>query len=101
MAPTTRAENRNKHPGYIDLSKPPRSTQLPSKAKSQLERDTIVNDIAALKGQLRTKQQLSMKLAYQPPGPSQEKQSRSQSVHRQDSSGQQGMSHFTHPLTKY
>ena len=44
------------------------------KAKSQLEQDTIVNDIAALEAQLHTKQQQLRSMASQPPGPSQGKQ---------------------------
>ena len=76
MAPTTRADNKNKHPGYCVSSKPPQTTQSPSKmkAKSQLEQDTIVNDIAALEAQLHTKQQQLRSMASQPPGPSQGKQ---------------------------
>jgi hypothetical protein len=90
MAPTTRADNKDKHPGYLVLSKAPQATQSPSKTKgmSQLEQDNIVKEIAALEDQLRTKQQQSRNLARQPPGPLHEKQMCSKPVHKQASSGQ-------------
>ena len=103
MAPTTRADNKDKHPGYLVLSKVPQTTQSPSKsrAKSQLEHETIIKDITVFEGQLYTKKRQSRSMASQPPGPLQEKQSHSQPVHEQCSSGQRCMSYPVYLLTMY
>ena len=95
MAPTTRADNRNKHPGYLVLSKAPLTSPPRTQVKSQLERDAIVNDIAALEDQLRTKQQQSRSVASQPPRPSHVKRPHSKLV-RDDFSSGPGASQLTH-----
>ncbi|KIM65632.1 hypothetical protein SCLCIDRAFT_8140 [Scleroderma citrinum Foug A] len=81
MAPTTRPQNKGKHPGLPDL--PRQTTQSPSKAKrkSNLEHNTIVKEVTTLEMELRMKQKQTQATARQPPGPTQDKQPRSQSAH--------------------
>ena len=100
MAPTTRADNKNKHPGYCVLSKAPSYSPSKTQERSQLERDNIVKDIEALEAQLRTKQQQSRSMARQPPGPSQVKQLHTDSVGQQHSMAGQGAFTSHTPMDK-
>jgi len=81
MAPTTRPQNKEKHPGIPDL---PVTRQPPSKpttkAKSKLECDVIISKVSALETKLLTQQRQTRAMARQPPGPSQDKQPHSQPV---------------------
>ena len=91
MAPTTQPQNKGKHPGLPDL--PRQTTQSPSKAKRKsnlVEHNTIVKEVTTLETELHTKQKQTRATAHQPPGPTQDKQPRSQSVHEPKLSEQKG-----------
>ncbi|KAI6107307.1 hypothetical protein EDD16DRAFT_1523351 [Pisolithus croceorrhizus] len=82
MPPTTRLQNKTKHPGLLDLpvvapaaTGPPGSRlQAKQKAKSKPEQDSITRQVAALEVDLLTQQQQARASAHQPPGPPQKKQ---------------------------
>ncbi|KAI6102380.1 hypothetical protein EDD16DRAFT_1525614 [Pisolithus croceorrhizus] len=82
MPPTTRQQNKTKHPGLLDLpvvapaaTGPPGSRlQEKQKAKSKPEQDSITRQVAALEVDLLTQQQQARASACQPPGPPQKKQ---------------------------
>ncbi|KAI5996695.1 hypothetical protein EDD15DRAFT_2194887 [Pisolithus albus] len=81
MPPTTRPQNKTKHPGLPDLpvvaqeaTLPPGSgsgAKLQLKAKSRNEHDTITKQVKAVEADLLTQWQQARSTARQPPGPSQ------------------------------
>ncbi|KAI6133914.1 hypothetical protein EV401DRAFT_1883083 [Pisolithus croceorrhizus] len=88
MPPTTRLQNKTKHPGLLDLpvvapaaTGPPGSRlQAKQKAKSKPEQDSVTRQVAALEVDLLTQQQQARASARQPPGPPQKKQPRAWST---------------------
>ncbi|KAI6097741.1 hypothetical protein EV401DRAFT_1895435 [Pisolithus croceorrhizus] len=88
MPPTTRLQNKTKHPGLLDLpvvapaaTGPPGSRlQAKQKAKSKPEQDSVTRQVAALEVDLLTQQQQARASAHQPPGPPQKKQPHAQST---------------------
>ena len=106
MAPTTRPQNKEKHPGIPNLpvtQQPPSKPTAPmSKAKSKLECNAIIRKVSALETKLLTQQRETRAMAHQPPGPSQDKWPRSQPVHGSNlQAGLEGKVQFTYLMTKY
>ncbi|KAI6020316.1 hypothetical protein BKA83DRAFT_20391 [Pisolithus microcarpus] len=106
MPPTTRPQNKTKHPGLLDLpvvapeaTGPPGSRlRAKQKAKSKPEQDTVTRQVAALEADLLTQQQQARASARQPPRPPQDKQPRAQSTmyRTKVSSGPEGTPYFAY-----
>ena len=94
MAPTTRPQNKGKHPGILDLPGSHQDAVIPtksqSKAKERLEHKAVIRRVAELEAELRTAQQQVRATVHEPPGPSQAKQSRTQPAQAPTSSGDHG-----------